>query len=147
MTVPVTPPVTIKDEIKKLERIEAVTAPGAYVRQPKNAMLDARDVQARHPDKHIRWLSRRNADKMVSRKLEGYEVLSEKDGGRSLGDSMVLAAIPRAKYEARVAAEQAENARRLQRHKPEWEKMADNMARQLRDNHGIDIDPERLTRE
>lgn len=130
--------------IKKLSRLEEKTTPGASDLSPKQALFDATDVQKRHPDKRVRWVSLKNPDKVLARKLEGYELMSEADGGRRLGEDSALAAISREKYEARVKRQEALAKARLSQHKTEMAALAEGLAKQLRDRHGIDIDVDRL---
>jgi len=130
-----------------LKRVEATTGrSGAIPRMPKEMMFDATAVEARHPDKHLRWLNMSDKNKMASRKAEGYTILPESEGGQKIGDEMVLASIPRAQYEQRLARQEEENDRRLNAHTAEWEGQAEAMARTLRDNYGIKVSPEKLTR-
>src|SRR5512138_58264 len=88
--------------IKKLSRQEETTNPGANVLTPKQELLNARDVQEKHPDKRVRWVSLRDAQKVESRKMEGYKIIPSEEGGRRLGDDLVLMEIPREIYEAKV---------------------------------------------
>lgn len=133
--------------LAKLKRQEETSGrSGAVPLTPKQTMLDASEVQTKHPDKHLRWVSMRDANKVATRKAEGYTVLPVAEGGKTLGDEMVLMAIPRELYEQRVARQDAENKRRLSQHTKEWESLAENTARMLRDKHGINVSPEQLTR-
>lgn len=134
---------------EKLAREEAKTVPGAPVLTPKAMMLDASAVEkALGPDTHVRWVNAKDPNKVAVRQMEGYRRVSESEapeGARvALGDEMVLMATSRERYDARVAAQKEENRRRLKSHKSEMERMADNVARELRDNHGISVDPRRL---
>lgn len=129
--------------VKDVKRLEEVSTPGANVLAPKQALLDARDVEAKRPDKRVRWVSLRNPDKMLARKSEGYSIVPESEGGRRLGDDLVLMEIDRKVYDARVARQEKMNKDRLKQHKTEMEGLAERMAKQLRDQ-GIDIDVNRL---
>lgn len=137
----------LSDLKKNLESQESQEFAGSVVMAPKQQLLDARDVEAAHPTKRIRWLNLQNPDKVLARQTEGYVRLSEEEGGRSLGGSMALFAIPRGAYEAKLRAQKAENKRRLSIHKQEWENIADGIARTLRDRHGYNIEPEDLIKE
>lgn len=139
-------PDTPKDLLAKLKQQEAREVGGAASRLPKQMMLDASDVAAKHPDKHLRWVSMKDSNKMASRKLEGYVAIPVTEGGRTLGDSLVLMGIPKAAYEQRVARQKQENARRLNQHDADWENLAEGVARELRDKHGIKVDARQLTR-
>lgn len=133
---------------KKLAAQEAQTVPGAPVRTPKEVMLDATSTQkAVGPEGRVRWLNLRNADKVAMRKVEGYVLIPESEGGKRIGDEMATFAISRKSYDARVAAQEAETQRRLKSHKTDMEVLAENTARVLKDKHGIDVDPRRLFRD
>lgn len=135
------------DLLKKLERQEATTGrSGAIPRMPKQMMLDASDVAAKRPDKHLRWVSLKDENKVPMRKLEGYSVVPEKDGGRAIGSEYVLMEVPREVVEERVARQKAEHERRLNQHNAEWQQQAEAVARELRDKHGIRVSPEQLIR-
>ncbi|CAB4165134.1 hypothetical protein UFOVP1537_3 [uncultured Caudovirales phage] len=138
---------SIADIQKKVKAQEMQNIPGAYDNTPKQTMLNAKDVQEANPDKRVRWLNLRNPDKMSSRLAEGYTRMPKEEGGRSLGDEMALFAIPRSAYDRRVAYQNAENDRRTTAHNKEWERIADGVAKELRDKHGISVDPERLRKE
>jgi hypothetical protein len=118
--------------------------PGANVLTPKAQMLDASDVQARHPDKALRWVNIRDPQKAASRQLEGYETLSESEGGRRLGDELALMAAPRDQIEAKREAIRRVTAERLTAHNDEMEQIADNVAKVMRDRYGVTVDPKRI---
>lgn len=131
--------------LKKMEREEATTGrSGAIPRMPKQMMLDASDVAAKKPDKHLRWVSLKDDNKVPMRKLEGYSVVPEKEGGRTIGNEYVLMEVPREIMEERVARQRAEHERRLNQHNAEWQQQAESIARELRDRHGIRVSPEHL---
>lgn len=133
--------------IAKLKRTEATTGrSGAIPRMPKQMLLDVGDLPEKHPDKHLRWVNKSDKNKILSRKMEGYTELPVSEGGKSLGDEMVLMAQPRELYEQRVARQKEENQRRLNSHVAEWQGQAEAAARTLRDQYGIKVNPEQLTR-
>lgn len=132
--------------LERLKRQEAKEVGGAPTRMPKQMMLDASDVAAKHPDKHLRWVSLKDDNKLASRKMEGYVALNEKEGGKTLGNELVLMGLPKQLYEQRVARQNAENERRLSQHTKEWENLAESAARELRDRHGIRVDSRDLLR-
>jgi len=129
---------------KKLDRSEAKSTPGAAILAPKQRLLDARDVERRHPDKRVRWVSLKNPDKMLSREMEGYSILPKEEGGKRLGEDLVLMSIPRERYEARVKAQDKLTMARTKQHKTEMVALAERLARELKDAHGIDINVDRL---
>jgi len=129
----------------KLAAEEAKTIPGAPVRTPKEQLLDARSTQEKlGPEVHVRWLNTKNPDKVAARQAEGYVLVPESEGGKRIGDEMATFAISRKTHEARVAAQKAENKRRLTSHKTDMEVLAENTARTLRDKYDIRVDPKRL---
>lgn len=134
----------VSELAKKLGRQEQTTTPGAELLTPKQRLLDAREVQSKNPDTRVRWVSLKNPEKMQSRVAEGYEVLPPEKGGRRIGDNLVLMGISKEKHEARVAREQKLNQVRLNQHKDEMARIADAVARELRDRHGINVNPERI---
>lgn len=133
---------------KQLASQEAKEVLGAPTRTPKGLLLDARDTQeAVGPDKHVRWLNLKDPNKVAARQLEGYVRVPESEGGKALGDEMATFAIDRKRYDARVAAQEAEGKRRLVAHKTDMERLAENTAKVLRDQYNIDVDPKRLFRD
>lgn len=124
-------------ELKRLEALEAKTVPGAPILTPKAMLLDARDVEAKNPDYRYRWGSSQNSDKMAVRRAEGYEVVPESEGGRSLAGHAVLMRIPRAEYERRVQSIEKVNKARLEAHKVEFQRAVEGVARELRDRYGL----------
>lgn len=129
---------------KNLQRQEETSTAGANVLTPKQQLLDAREVEKQNPDRRVRWVSLKNPDKMLSRKMEGFEILPEDKGGRRLGDNLVLMSQPRERYEQRVKAQEKLAKQRLNQHRDEMRNLAEGLAKQLRDRHGIDIDVDRL---
>lgn len=134
----------LKEQKEKLAKAEANTVPGASLMSPKQNLLNASDVEAAHPDMRVRWLNTKNAEKVITRQAEGYVRLSETEGGRSLGGEMALFAIPKAQHEARVKRQEQMNQDRLVQHERDAERMADAIARELRDKHGISVSPDKL---
>lgn len=125
---------------EKLKRQEAIAGPsGADPNMRRADMLDASDVQALHPDKRIRWGSLRNEAKMQRRQAEGYERLSLADGGRQVGN-LVLMGVSREIYERKVEQDRQLRKERLRAHQTEVEKAAEGIAKALRDQHGVKID-------
>lgn len=130
---------------KNLKATEAQTVYGAPTRTPKAAMLDASSTQeAVGPGKVVRWLNLKDPNKVAVRQMEGYVRVPESEGGKTLGDEMATFAISRERRDARVAAQNEENQRRLMSHKTDMERLAENTAQILRDKHGIKVDPRRL---
>ena len=79
----------LKAQREALGRIEEKEVPGVQIRTPRARLLDAREVQAKHPDKHIRWVSTRDDEKLEARKEDGYTRLTSDEGGRTVGKELV----------------------------------------------------------
>jgi hypothetical protein len=134
-----------QDEIaKKLDQIERTTGgSGAIPRMPKNMALDARDVQKRNPDLHIRWVNVNNTDKASTHVANGYERLPAAQGGRQHGN-LVLMSIPQKTHLER----RNEIRRRLEEwlavDKQQYDAFLHGVARAIRDKYGISISPQQL---
>jgi hypothetical protein len=123
----------------KLKRQEDLLGPSGASPNAKRAdMLDESELQAANPDKRYRWGSLRNEQKMQRRLNEGYERVPVTEGGRQVGN-LVLLAVPREVHDRKVAADKALREARLHAHKGEVEKMAEAVAKELRDKHGFKI--------
>jgi hypothetical protein len=127
-----------------LQHIEAQTLSGAAVLTPKEILLDLSDLQAKHPDKHFRWVNIRAPGVADRRRLDGYLRLPESDGGKELGGELAVFVTTKRLHEHRVAQHQKTTEERLQAHRAEVERIADGVARELRDKYGIKVDPSRL---
>lgn len=138
-----TPGTPAIDVLKKLEVAENKALPGLRVQTPKQKMLDASDVQKKFPNKRVRWVSSTFSEKMESRKMEGYEVVPEKDGGRRVG-GLVLMFCPIEVHKERVRSIEKMNADRLQLHTREMHGMAESEARRMRNQYGIKVDAKDL---
>lgn len=138
----------LTQQLKTLNELEAKTVPGAPILTPKAQLLDARDVEAAHPEFRFRWVNTRYPDRVATRKSEGYEIVPDGEGGRRLGDEMALARIPREKYDARVARITRINEERLEAHKAEFKQVVESVAREMRDRYGLrETTLERLLKE
>ena len=129
---------------ERLEQMESTKIPGATTLTPKQALLDASEVEKEHPDKHIRWVNVGSKEKAQSRVTEGYRLLDANQGGRSLGDELALMHIPKQLYDEKVARIKHETERRRKAHKDEVHRAVEGVARELRDRHDINIDVDRL---
>lgn len=107
-------------------------------------MLDAREVQAKHPDKHVRWVSIREDEKAETRKEEGYQRLTSEEGGRQIGKELALFAIPKSAADARRVDQHERNAALLNAHKATMRNEAESAARYLRDQKGFSVDADKL---
>lgn len=135
----------LKEEMSRLERIEKTSGrSGAVPNTPKGHLLDLTEVQRKHPGKRVRFVNVANKEKAQKRtEVDGYERVPESEGGKQVGN-LVTMAIPRPVYEERVAKIAKMNKERMVAHNKEVERMAEGVARELRDRHGIQVDAERL---
>lgn len=122
-----------------LERQADVQEPGAPSLQGKNELLTAREA-SRHPANkgfHLRWVNTTVPEKVQTRKLEGYEVVPDSEGGKRLGTEYVLMRIPEAKADAKKAALKEKGRVWLAAHKGEMQKTAEEVAKILRSQYGF----------
>lgn len=132
------------EDLKALREKEAREVPGLKLRTPRQRILDAREVQARHPDKHVRWVNIKDPEKAEARKEDGYQRLTSEEGGRQIGDQAALFAIPKERADAKRAEIKAENTSRLDAHKAAMHRAAEEGAKALRDKTGLNVSAERL---
>lgn len=134
---PAEAPKTTAEVKKTLDRVEATTGgTGAIPNTPKATLLDATSVQAKMPDKRIRWVNIADASKVTGRVTEGYERVPESEGGRQIGN-LALFRVPAEVHARKVRAIEEQNERRLHAHKAAVEQVAESVERTLRDKHGI----------
>lgn len=122
---------------RALDRMEGKIEGGALSLTPKERLLDAEEAKKLNPDSHVRWLSLRNTEKLDSRKEEGYVKLAEEDGGRQLGDSMALFAIPRQLRDARVKRQEESTRARMGSVKELYGEVGARLAHELKRSHGL----------
>lgn len=135
----------LKAQRKALAETEAKTGnPGAIPLTPKEILLDAREAIDKNPDKRVRWVNIKDPAKARARVANGYVRIPEAEGGKHLGDELALFAVPKKKYEETIAMQQQLNKDRLSQHNREMERMADEVAKVLRDKHGIRMSGEKL---
>lgn len=133
-----TPAKTAGELLKETQEQERKTGgPGAFVRTPKQQMLDASDIAAKHPELHLRWVNIRDTNKARSRQLEGYSSEPLGKDAIKLGDELALMAIPRALAEQRRAASKQAAEERLRDNRDEYQAAVETVARFLRDKHGL----------
>lgn len=135
----------IKEQIAKLERLEETTGrSGAVPRGPKNRLLAVSEAtKAKHKDYRLRWISVNSPEKAAGRVADGYEIIPDGEGGRRVG-GLALARLGKEEYERRVKDIDRQTQERLNSHNREMEGMAEQVAKMLRDNHGLDVKSERL---
>lgn len=135
---------TVGEMQASLDRLERTTgSSGAVPLTPKAQLLDAREVESNHKDKRLRWVNVQNAEKAQLRQAQGYERVPVAEGGRQVGN-LALFALPREEFVRREAAVERQNKDRLSAHKSEVERMAESVARELRDRHGISVSTEKI---
>jgi len=135
----------LKKQKESLARQEKTTGnSGAVPNTPKQMLLDGTDIQEKNPEHHVRWVNIKDPQKAAGRQAEGYERVPMSEGGRQLGDELAAFRIPTQGYEARLARQEKLNEHRLSSHKVEAERMAEGIARELRDRHGIHVSAERI---
>ena len=122
-------------DLRRMEEKEGRS--GAVPNLAKMQLLDAAEVQKRHPDKHIRWINIGSTERAQLRQSQGYVVLPESEGGKKVGN-LALAYIPRKLYEMRIAELKKINKTRLNSHRTEMEATAEAVAQILRDKN-VDI--------
>lgn len=134
----------IREMQSAIKRIEATQGPsGAAPAMTYTALLDPSKAEEQNPGKRVRWVNLKNAARVQGRQAGGYERIPEAEGGRQVGD-LALFRLPEGEYEKRVEALRKLNSERLQAHNREAEQIADEIARQLRDRHGVDVNPETI---
>lgn len=134
----------LENQMKGLDQLERTTGPsGAVPNTPKASLLSIGDLAERNPDKHFRWVNVGNKEKAELRRHGGYDRVPTAEGGKQVGN-LALFAMDRREYERRVAHLRKTNQQRLNAHKAEVEQLAENIARELRDRHGISVDAERI---
>lgn len=134
---------TVQEIAKKLNRVEETTVVGVASLTPKQSLIDASAVQKQHSNSRVRWVSLRDPQKIESRKAEGYTIVPADQGGRRLGDALVLMEIPRAQYDAKIKQQEAMNKARLHQHKDEMQRVVESVVKQMRDR-GIDVSKARI---
>ena len=122
-----------------LERQEQVQEPGATSLQGKGELLSAREAKAHPANKgyHLRWVNTSVPEKIQVRKLEGYEVVPESEGGKKLGTEYILMRLPVAKADAKKKALKEKGRVWLAAHKGEMQKTAEEVAKILRNQYGF----------
>lgn len=132
------------EDLKALKEKEGREVPGLQMRTPRQRVLDAREVQAKHPDKRVRWVNIKDPEKAEARKEEGYKRLTSEEGGRQIGDQSALFAIPEAEARAKDHEIKQENLARMNAHKAAMQRAAEEGARALRNKAGLNVSAERL---
>lgn len=127
-----------------LRKIEAQTLSGAAVLTPKEVLLDLSDLQAKHPDRHYRWVNIRAPGQADRRRNDGYLRLPESEGGKELGGEIAIFVTTKRVFESRVARIKEQNRLRLEAHRAEVEEVVESVVRELRDKYGMQLDSSRI---
>ena len=141
---PQTGGVSVEQALDNAKALEDKLVPGARTRTPRARMLEAPEAVAKNPDKVLRWGNMRDPEKMETHKMDGYARLTSEEGGKQLGNELVLLGIPKKLAEERVAEQKQRTAELMQAHTRTMEGVAESVARQLRDRHGISVDASRI---
>lgn len=136
--------ISAEEALKNAAALEAKLVPGAPTRTPRAKMLEAPEAVEKNPDLGLRWGNIRDPQKMETHQMDGYRRLTSEEGGKQIGNELVLLGIPKPLAEARIAEQKALNAERLTAHVRTMENAAEGVAKELRDRHGINVDPRRL---
>jgi len=126
----------MRAKLDAMERKEGRS--GAVPLSPKQALLDARDVESQHPEHRLRWVNTLDKNKVAARQAEGYERVPLAEGGKEVGN-LVLFKQKRELYEDRVERQERLNEERLSAHNKEMEETADAVAKILRDKYGANV--------
>ena len=132
---------TLREAIEAFNRREAQTVPGAPSRGLKEDLLRADEAQEANPDAHLRFVSPQKAQQRLS---EGYVVVSEAEGGKRLGNELILMGMPKGLHQERVAEIERRTQELLVAHVGEMQQTAEAVARTLRDHHGLRVSAEDL---
>lgn len=127
-----------------LRKIEAQTLSGVAVLTPREVLLDLSDLQAKHPDRHFRWVNIQTPGTADRRRLDGYIRLPESEGGKELGREVAVFVTTKRVFEQREARIKKMNKDRLNAHKAEMENIAEGVVRELRDKYGLKLDLNRI---
>ncbi len=134
----------LEAEIARLNNLEAKSVPGARPRTPRAQMLDASDVEAKDPDNVYRFVNIRDPQKAAAKIEDGYKKVPTEEGGRTLGDEFALMRVSKERHAELKANVDKITAFRESAHVREMENAAESVARQLRDQHGLNVDPRHI---
>lgn len=156
-TAPETPAVTAEPEspsrteaVRKIEEMKAELKrraeqqfSGAASNASAGMMLDMDEAKRLHPGDRVRWVNVANAQKAQVRQASGYQRILAEEGGRQVGN-LVLFKLPAEEHQRRVEKIKQLTQERLNAHNREAEVMAEGIAKELRDRHGIHVEPETI---
>lgn len=125
-----------KDE---LERYEAMNVGGAPILMPRARLLDASYAKEKNPDFNYRWLNITDAGKVGARRADGWERVSEDEGGIQLGEEMALFRIPKQHHNRLRQGLRNRQERSFDQPKKQFEASLNDVAKYLRDKHGIKL--------
>lgn len=126
-------------ELKALRRQEEKEVPGLNVRTPRQRLLDASEVQKKHPDLHLRFVNIQDPEKVEARKLEGWRRLTSEEGGKQIGNSLALFGIPRQVAQQKASEFRRQDRLKLDAHRKAMQQAVEEGARELRDKAGLQV--------
>lgn len=126
-----------KAELEALRRQEEKEVSGLQVRTPRARLLDASEVQKKHPDLHLRFVNIKDPEKAEARKEEGYRRLTSEEGGKQIGDQLALFGIPKKQAQAKAHEYRRQDRLKLDAHRKAMQSAAEAGVRDLRDKAGL----------
>lgn len=133
-------------QIKQAEIVEAKTVPGATTLALRSSMIDESELEKQNPQYKYRYINTRDPQKVLSWKQKGYEIVPADQGGRRLGDEMILVRTSRENHEAHRKRIADLGKARLEAHKTEFNQTVEAVVKELKDR-GYDIDARKITKE
>lgn len=129
----------LREEKERLNRLENQTVPGAETLMSKQLLLDPSEARANPANKgfKLRWVNTSMPEKIQGRKLEGYEVVPQSDGGKTLGTEYILMRIPVALADRKKKALREKGRVWLAAHKNMMEQEAEKVAKILEEKYNF----------
>lgn len=133
----------------KLRAAEAKEVLGAASNMSKTQMLDVSVIEKMHPESHYRYVNMTDPQKVILRKNRGYEPVTDAEANEAgvaarHGNELVLMKCTRGLYDDKVEQQRELNKARLVSHKTEVRGVIEGVAKQLKDQYGIDVPLDRL---
>ena len=133
----------------KLRAAEAKEVLGAPSNMSRTQMLDVSIIEKMHPESHYRYVNMTDPQKVILRKNRGYEPVTDAEANEAgvaarHGSELVLMKCARSLYDTKVLQQKELNKARLVSHKTEVRGVIEGVARQLKDQYGIDVPLDRL---
>jgi hypothetical protein len=127
-------------DLQALRRTEEKEVPGLMVRTPRARLLDASEVQKKHPDLHLRFVNILDPEKVEARREAGWKRLTPDEGGKQIGNSLALFGIPRDVAQAQASEYRRQDRIKLDAHRRTMQQAVQEGAKELRDKSGISVD-------